>query len=171
MKAIRLIVVAVLVMFGYSASAQGLKIGYTNADYILSKLPEAKQIESDLKTHQEQLGSQLKSKQEEFERKYQYFMETQNTMTEVVRNDAQQELQTMQASIQKFAGEAEQSIKNKQLQLLSPIYEKIDSTIKVVAKEHGFSHVFNNGALLYASKENDISDLVLVKLGVDAEQQ
>lgn len=167
MKAYTLLLTTVLVLGSLSLQAQGLKIGYTNADYILSKMPEAKQIESELKTHQEQLGVQLKSKREEFERKYQSFLDSQATMTDVVRNDVQQELQTMQQSIQKFASEADRSLKNKQIQLLSPVYQKIDSIIQSVALEHGFSHVFSNETLLYATEENDISNLVLAKLGID----
>ena len=151
----------------FTLQAQALKIGYTNTDYILSKLPETKQIESDLKTHRNQLGAQLKSKQEEFERKYQSFVDGQATMTDVVKNDVQTELQSLQESIQKFAAEAEKSMQNKQVQLLAPVYEKIDGGIKEVAKEHGYSHVFSQGVLLFATEEFDISDLVLTKLGVE----
>jgi outer membrane protein len=171
MKANTLLLTILCLLGAASLQAQELKIGYTNADYILSQMPEAKQIESELKTHQEQLAAQLQSKQEEFQRKYDYFNKTAETMTEVVRNDAQRELQAMQANLQKFASEADQSIKNKQVQLLSPVYEKIDSTIKEVAAENGFSHVFSNGALLYASAENDISNLVLAKMGIPVDQQ
>lgn len=147
--------------------AQSLKIGYTNTDYILSKMPETKQIESELNTHMNQLGAQLKSKQEEFERKYQSFIDGQATMTDVVKSDVQSELQALQASIQKFAAEAEKSMQNKQIQLLAPVYEKIDGGIMEVAKEQGYSHVFSHGVLLFATRENDISDLVLAKLGID----
>jgi outer membrane protein len=156
-----------MVMGGVSIQAQTLRIGYTNTDYILSKLPETKQIESDLKTHRDQLGAQLRSKQEEFERKYKSFIDGQATMTDVVKNDVQTELQAMQESIQKFASEAEKSMQNKQIQLLAPVYEKIDGGIKEVAQEQGFSHVFSHGVLLFATKENDISNLVLAKLGVE----
>ncbi len=170
MKAYTILLTVALACSALTAGAQGLKIGYTNAEYILSRLPEAKQIESELKTHQDQLGAQLQSKQEELQRKLEYFQKTADTMTEVVRNDAQRELQTMQTNIQKFAAEADKSIKNKQLQLLSPVYEKIETNIKTVAEENGFSHVFTNSVLLYTSDENDISDLVLAKMGVAAEQ-
>jgi outer membrane protein len=162
-----LLTVTLMVMGSLGLQAQSLKIGYTNTDYILSKLPEAKQIESELKTHRDQLGAQLKSKQQEFERKYQSFIDGQATMTDVVKNDVQNELQSLQESIQKFATEAEKSMQNKQVQLLTPVYEKIDGGIKEVAKEKGFSHVFANGVLLYATQENDISNLVLAKLGVE----
>lgn len=167
MKSKYLILTLALTIAGiFAVQAQTLKIGYTNTDYILSKLPEAKQIESELKTHRNQLGAQLQSKQEEFERKYQSFVEGQATMTDVVKSDVQSELQAMQQSIQKFAAEAEKSMQNKQIQLLAPVYERIDGGIKEVAKEHGFSHVFSHGVLLYATVENDISDLVLAKLGI-----
>jgi len=162
-----LLTVTLMVMGSLGLQAQSLKIGYTNTDYILSKLPQAKQIESELKTHRDQLGAQLKSKQQEFERKYQSFIDGQATMTDVVKNDVQSELQSLQESIQKFATEAEKSMQNKQVQLLTPVYEKIDGGIKEVAKEKGFSHVFANGVLLYATQENDISNLVLAKLGVE----
>ncbi len=168
MKSKNLLLLLILIMGGtFALQAQTVKIGYTNTDYILSKLPEAKQIESELKTHRNQLGAQLKSKQDEFERKYQSFIDGQATMTDVVKSDVQTELQALQQSIQKFAAEAEKSMQNKQVQLLAPVYEKIDGGIKQVAQEHGFSHVFSQGVLLYATEENDISDLVLTKLGVN----
>ncbi len=161
------ILLFLMVMSAVTVQAQTLRIGYTNTDYILSKLPESKQIESELKTHRDQLGAQLKSKQAEFERKYQSFIDGQATMTDVLKNDVQTELQALQGSIQKFAQEAERSLQNKQIQLLAPVYEKIDGSIKDVAKEQGFSHVFAKGVLLYATEENDISDLVLANLGVE----
>lgn len=98
-------------------------------------------------------------------------MEGQETMNETVRNDKQAELQELQNSIQKFQQEAQQSLQAKQVELLKPAYEKIQKTIDEVAKENGFTHVFSNDAsgvpiLLFASEENDISNLVLAKIGV-----
>lgn len=164
---------SILCLAAISVNAQSapLKIGYTNVDYILSKLPEAKQIESELKTHEEQLGAQLQAKMKEFEGKYKTFMETQESLTPVIRNDKQNELQTLQTNIQKFQQEAEKSLQQKQVELLKPAYDKIQSSIDQVAKENGFTHIFSNDAggvpiLLYATEQDDISNLVLVNLGV-----
>ena len=49
-----LITLFTLFVFGFTANAQTLKIGYTNADYILSLLPEAKQLDSELKAYEQQ---------------------------------------------------------------------------------------------------------------------
>lgn len=170
-KLFSIIIICCLAVFSVEAQSTTLKIGYTNVDYILSQLPEAKQIESELKTHEEQLGIQLQSKMKDFEEKYKSFMETQETLTPVVRADKQTELQSLQTNIQKFQQEAEKSLQQKQVELLKPAYEKIQNSIDAVAKENGFTHIFSNDAggvpiLLYATEQDDISTLVLVKLGV-----
>ena len=168
MKGLLIGIFALFVM-GFVAQAQtdGLRIGYTNADFILSKMPQAKQIQSELKTHEEQLGAQLDARMKEFEAKYTAFTKEEATMIDAVKKNRQEELQTMQASIQKFQQEAQKSIQDKQLELLKPVYAKIDETIQAVAKENGYTYVFTNEALLFASEENDISELVLAKLGVN----
>ncbi len=174
MKSIKLfltISICTLVVLTTNAQSTELKIGYTNVDYILSQLPEAKQIESELKSHEEQLGAQLQSKMKEFEGKYKSFMENQETLTPVVRNDQQTDLQTLQTNIQKFQQDAEQSLQQKQVELLKPVYEKIQNAIDEVAKANEFTHIFSNDAggvpiLLYATEQDDISDLVLANLGI-----
>jgi outer membrane protein len=57
--------------------------------------------------------------------------------------------------------------------LLAPVLEKIDKTVKDVAKEAGYTYVFNTDAgpgttpiLLVAPDADNISDLVFKKLGV-----
>lgn len=176
------LVVALLVVFlsGFTVKAQQaqapLKIGFTNVDYILSQLPEAKQIESEYKAYEAQLQKQLQSKIQEFQQKVEKFQKEAATMAEAVRNDKQEELQNMQASIEKFQRDAEQSLQKKQLDLFQPAYDKIQKTIDVVSKEEGFTHVFSSDAggmpvLLYASEENNISDLVLKKMGVTPKEE
>jgi len=174
MKFIKLILtlsIFCLTLVSVNAQTVAQKIGYTNVDFILGKLPEAQQIESELKTHEEQLGAQLQSKMKEFEEKYKSFMETQESLAPVIRDDKQTELQTLQTNIQKFQQEAEKSLQQKQLELLQPAYEKIQNSIEVVAKENGYTHIFSKDAggmpiLLFATEQDDISNLVLANLGV-----
>ena len=67
----RWIFILAFLVAAVSAKAQdgGLKIGYTNAEYILSNMPEAKQIEADLKDYEQQLSTQLESKSKDFQAK------------------------------------------------------------------------------------------------------
>lgn len=149
------------------------KIGYTNVDYVLSQMPESKQVESQLKDYSTQLENQLKAKYAEFQTKGEAYQKGGATMTEVVRADKEKELQNLQQSIQEFQRSADASIQQKQQALLKPVLDKLQKTIDVVADENGYAYVFNSDAgygttpiLLHGPKDGDISDLVLKKMGI-----
>lgn len=154
------------VLFAVTATAQGLKVGYTNVDYILTQMPEAKQIEADLKAYETQLQNRLQAKIQEFQTKGQAFQSGYQTMTDIERADKQEELQNLQASIEKFQRDAQTSMQDKEIQLLQPAYDKIQKAIDDVAVENGFTHVFRSEALLYAKETDEISNLVLAKMGI-----
>jgi len=147
-----------------------LKIGYTSVEYVLSQMPESKQIESDLKAYSSQLEAQLKSKYADYQTKAEAYQKGASTMTEVVRADKEKELTGLQSSIQEFQRSADQSLQQKQQTLLKPALDKLQKTIDAVAEENGYTYVLNSdGAspvLLHGPKEGDISDLVLKKMGV-----
>ncbi|MFN3403375.1 MAG: OmpH family outer membrane protein [Cytophagaceae bacterium] len=152
------------------------KIGYTNLDYILSQLPEAKQIESELQAYEKQLQNQLQSKYGEYEKKLQDYEKSAKSgvMTDVVREDKEKELMNMQKSIREFEENAQSSLQKKQVSLLEPVLEKVQKAIDQVGEENGYSFILSTHAdyggsaiILYAkNKEDNISDLVLKKLGV-----
>jgi len=159
----------------WSAEAQvtGVKIGYTNAEFILSNMPEAKQIESQLKDHEAQLSKQLEAKSKDFQIKVDEYRRNMENMIPEVRADKEQELQTQQQSIQKFQQDAQVSLQRKQAELLQPVFDKIQLAIDAVAKANGYTHILNSGQpdaglniILYARDEDNISDLVLKQLGI-----
>jgi outer membrane protein len=165
-------IVTVLLLAGASAQAQ-MKVGYTNVDYVLSQLPDSKQIEADLKTYRSQLENSLKAKYQDFEAKAKDYQANGEKMSEVIRKDKEKELQNLQASIQEFEKNSEESLQKKQQTLLQPVLEKIQKAIKEVARDNGYTYVFNSDAgygttpiLLHAPEEDNVSDLVLKKMGV-----
>jgi outer membrane protein len=152
-------------------NAQNLKIGYTNAEYILSLLPEAKQIEAELRAYETQLQNQLQAKYKELQAKIADYQANETKFNDLIKADKQTEISNMQQSLQDFSSQAENSLMNKRNQLLQPAVEKIGTAIESVAKENGYAYIFSAGSpgfdvLLYAREEDDISNLVLKKLGV-----
>ena len=167
------LLVCILVLFEMETTyAQELKIGYTNAEYLLGLLPEAKQIEADLRAYETQLQNQLKAKYQEIQTKIGDYQANQSTFNELIKADKERELNALQESFQKFQTDAEQSLVNKRNQLLQPAVEKIGTAIQTVAEENGFSMILSAGSpgfdvLLYADQKHDVSELVLKKLGID----
>lgn len=172
MKAKILSVVVVLMACAVHVSAQeSLKIGYTNADYVLSLLPEAKQIDAELKAYEKQLQNQIQAKYNNLQEKMSDYQANAASWDDLIRTDKEEEIQNLQQSIQKFSTDAETSMNNKRNQLLKPVYEKIGTAIEQIAVENGYSHIFSAGApgfdvLLYAREQDDVSNLILKKLGI-----
>ncbi len=167
-----LMAIAVVFALATGATAQQ-KIGYTNIDYILVQLPEAKQIETELKATQSQYDNLLQQKSKDFEVKYKDYEANAKTLSDVLRADREKELQNLQSSIQEFQKNSQSSLQKKQDQLLQPVLEKIQKNINDVAKENGYAFILNSDAgrgtaaiLLVAPEDANISDLVLKKMGV-----
>ncbi len=170
------ILLATLALFfvaaNVNAQSELQKIGYTSTDYILSLLPAAKQIQQELADYNEQLTAQMKSKEQTLQEKYASYQQNAATMTDLIRKDAERELQSLDTSLQQFKLDAQNSFSAKQQTLLQPVLEEIRVAIQQVAEENNFTHILNSGSsgldvLLFAKEEYNVSDLVLAKLGVD----
>ncbi len=160
-------------MFVGTVNAQTTKIGYTNVDFILNNLPDAKEIETKLKTEKAQYDKLLQDKIAVFQPKVEDFQKNGAAMSPVIRADREKELQNAQTSIQEFQQNSETALQQKQQQLLAPVLLKIDNAVKEVAKEAGYTYVFNTDAgpgttpiLLVAPDGDNISNLIFKKLGV-----
>ena len=173
MKKIILSLFVIINISSFKSVSQDLKIGYTNVEYILTFLPETKQVQSEVSAYGTQLQNQLQSKITDFQSKADVFQKSAATMTDLIRADKQEELQNLQASIQKFQTEAQTSIAQREADLFKPLFEKISNAINVVSERENFTHVFSAGVpgvdvLLYAKPTDDISNLVLAEIGIHA---
>ncbi len=167
-----LALVAVFTCFAAQAQAQtGMKVGYANVDYILSQLPEAKQVESDLQAHNTQLQNQLQAKYQEYQQKGAAYQQGAANMIEAVRKEKEQELTDLGTRLQQFEKDAQASLQKKQTELMQPLFKKVGETINAVAAEKGYDFILSAGVggvdiVLFAKEEHDVSDTVLKKLGV-----
>lgn len=168
----KLVLLFVFSFAAFVSNAQApVKIGYADPDYILGQLPEAKQIDSELKSLQTQLKNQIDGKVAEFQKKLKDYQDNLNTMLAPVRENTERELQQLQQNLEKLQQDAQTSIQTKQNQLMQPVYQKIGKGIEDIAKENGYTLILSNqvgglDVVLYGDEKVDVSDLVLKKLGV-----
>lgn len=160
--------------FAQTTPATVVKIGYTNVDYVLSQMNESKQIEAELKTHSSQLEASLQAKYKEYEAKATAYQKGAATMTDVIKADKEKELMNLRSSIEEFQKNADASLQKKQQALLEPALDKLQKAIDAVASENGYTYIFNSDAgygstpiLLHGPPQDNVSELVLKKLGVD----
>lgn len=79
-----LILILALGLF-YTASAQETKIGFTNADYVLSLMPESKEVQSQVEAYEKQFSNSIQQKYQDFQAQVAEYQQNAPTMTEQVR--------------------------------------------------------------------------------------
>lgn len=169
MKNLQSLVCAVLLLISLESFAQNpVKIGYFDYNYVITQLPEAKAADADLKAYTEKLQKDLQAKEGELRAKYERYMKEGEKMPAPTREALEKEIQTGQQNLQEFQQKAEADVSKKQEALLRPINDKLEKTLKEVAKENGFTYVLRKEALLYEPEDAtlDVSALVLKKLGI-----
>lgn len=173
------LVIILLAGFGVvnntKAQSDNLKLGYTNVQFILSKMPEAQQIQSEFEAYQKQLQNRLQSKMQSFQQKVKDFQSGASTMTQQARQQRQQELQQERQNLQQEQQQAQQSLQEKRMELFEPVYNKIQENINKVAENEGYSHIFSTDAgqmpvLLYARESDNVTSEVLNQMGIEVEE-
>ena len=161
-----------LLCVGFSASAQEIKIGYTNVELIMDLMPEMEQIGADIQDYQTQLQTNIQTKGADFQRQVQSYQQAMNSMTPDARAIKEEELGKLQQEIQKYEQDAQISYQRKLQELLEPVQTKVINAINAVAAENNYTHIFAETAgqapiLLYTKEEDKFTELVLKKLGVE----
>ena len=163
-----------LVIFG-SISAQAQKVGYCEVDKIVQIMPEYITAKAKLQGEVKDIQSQAEEMQVEFNNKYKAYNDNvalpdgdKTKWSTAIVQVKEQELQQLQQRIQDFQQTAQQTIQKRQVELLQPISNKVDSVIDVVMAEKGISFVFKDLTTIEINKKKceDVSPFVKQKLGL-----
>jgi outer membrane protein len=121
-----------------------------------------------IQDYAKQLEDEMKAMYSEYEKKALDFQNTQATMSQSLQQTKMKELQDLEARIRTFEEQAQTELQSKQEELLRPIVDKAKAAIAEVAKENGYTYVFDSGmgVLLYSDESDNIMELVKKKIGI-----
>lgn len=153
---------------GFTAQGQTLKFGHISGDELIQALPEYDSAVVKLENYRQELVNALELLSVELNNKSDTYNKEEKNYTDMVKQVKQNELIDLNRRIQEFQTTAQENMQNKQIELIQPIYEKVESAIKSAAKENGFVYVFDTTTLRYfdETKSTDIAPLVRAKLGL-----
>ncbi|HEY0751533.1 MAG TPA: OmpH family outer membrane protein [Chitinophagaceae bacterium] len=167
MKKIRLFLVIAVIAFSFTtASAQ--KTGYISLDQVVSLMPEVRKIDSLLQKYQaDSLNPQFTYMLTEYNRKDSIANGKDSLKTPAtVRAQIRQELEGLAYQLQNWQSIVQNALQQKQNDFLEPIYVKAMNALNAVAKENGYSYVFNKESLLVAPPGDELLPLVAKKLNL-----
>jgi len=154
--------------------SQNLKFGHIDSQKVLESMPQRDSAQKVLEKEFKEMENILQEMQVEFNKKYQSYLEKQDSLSPIVKKAKEEELQQLQERVQNYQQTAQQDIQKRESALLKPIMDKAKSAIEEVGKENGFVYVFDTagGLLLYYSdKSTDIFPLVCKKLNIPVPAQ
>lgn len=166
----KILVLTVALMIGSNAIAQNLKFGHINTSELLVSMPEREAAQLELQEYAKKLENQLEIMQVEYNKKVQDYLQNQESLSPVIKQTKEKELQEIQTRIQEFQYSAQEELQQKETQLIQPILLKAETAIKEVAKERNLIYVFDvsSRVVLYFSDDSEnILSFVKTKLGIN----
>jgi outer membrane protein len=167
-KLFKVALVAVCMLsIGNFAKAQ-TKIGYINFQALISQMPEAKTVKSQIDIYQKTFIDQLTVMNNELQTKGQDFQKNSAAMTDAVRSAKQGELQDIQKRMQDYQNDAQQKVDAKTNELSKPLIDKARAAVTEVAKEKGYTYVLDSSqtTLIVSPEGDDMLAAVKLKLGL-----
>ena len=161
----KIIFLTLLTFLTINSIAQN-KLGHINAQQIMSQMPEFKAAQTTLQEFGSSLEGQLTSMTAEYQESVKQYQANESTYTDLVKQDKIAEITGLEQRIQAFQQNAQQSLQDKEIELLKPINTKLLDIINKVAEEGGYTYIFTSEIFLYAKESQDIGDLVKQKLGL-----
>ena len=139
--------------------------GYLSYQKILqshSRYVEAQKTLSQLRSEYEK---EMSRAEQYFSKQYEEYLEGQKSFTENILMKRQKELQQLMQQSMDFKKEAEQSLRNKETELLDPIRQQIEVAINALGTKRNLDYIINTDEKthLFINKEHgvDLTDAVL----------
>ncbi len=167
-KFLKIILAASFVVISSNLFAQTLKFGHINSSELIQAMPQTKQADSLLKVYGSSLDAQLKGMTAEYQNKLQNYQGKRDSLPDAIKQTKEKELEDLGNRIQEFQQTAQESIQKKKEEIYGPILKKAETAIKEIAKEKGYSYIFDTslGTVLYAQDSDNMMPVVKAKLGI-----
>ncbi|MEQ1552816.1 MAG: OmpH family outer membrane protein [Ferruginibacter sp.] len=149
----------------FTVSAQN-KFGYINANELMSVMPEAAKAQTAIKEFEASLQQTYQDLVVDFNNTDSAFNKDSAKLSPTMKEIKRKDLFTKYQTLQGFQQGSQEQMQAKQEELISPIREKALATIRTVAKENGYSYIFQEETLLVAPLGENILGLAKAKLGI-----
>ena len=142
------------------------KFGHVNFEEVLTLMPERTKAATKMDSLTKEAEKHLQEMMAEYEGVSKQAPAA--GASQLVIQDYQEKMNSLQQRIQRFQQEAQKSLEEEQAKLIEPIINKLKKAVEQVAKENAYTYVFDTsvGTLLYWEESDNILPMVKKKLGL-----
>lgn len=160
-----------LLLFAECVVAQTqLKIGHIDVNKTLTSMPEYDSAQIQLERDANEFSTMLDNLQVAYNKLVDDYNTNKNNYSDLVLESKESAIIQAEENITGFQQNASQQLQQKNIELLQPIYDKIQNAMDKVATEGEFTYILDisQGAVVFVSPNSqDIGQLVLSELGID----
>ena len=124
-------------------SIMAQKFGHVNSQEVLASMPEFIKARGEIEATQKQYENDLKSMQDEFQRKADEYDKTQSTMNATKQQETEQNLQVMYQKIQQTFQDNQQALNKMMQEKMQPLEMKLREAIQIVGKNGGYVYIMD----------------------------
>ena len=140
----------VMVLAGLTAYAQSgattMKFGFLSYDSVRQSMKEYAEMQQQVATMRSAYEAEMKRVEDDFNKKYEEFLDGQKNFPTTILQKRQSELQEMLDKNIAFKNEGLRILNEQEAQLMETLNQKVKSSVEQVGKNHGFGFILNTDA-------------------------
>jgi len=172
-KSALLILVTILSFCSLHLSAQ--KFGYVDTEYILSRVPEYKQAQSEIEALSLKWQEEIQNMYKDIEAQYSSLQAEEVLLTKEMKDERLTAIKKKEEEVKEYQKRVfgfEGLFFLKKKELIKPIQDKIFDAVEKVAKKNRLQFIFDKSGelvMIYTDPIHDYTDFVLEELGLGDE--
>lgn len=168
MKKTCIVIAIALMSLGTAFAQKTVKLGHIDSNELLKIMPGRDSAQTILQNEMMELENELNNMKMELQQMYNDYVAKESQMSDLIKQTKQKDLQDKGTRLEEFREMAQQRLQEREKALLTPIIDKAKQAIRDVAKENGYTYIFDSavGVTLYEGGD-DILPLVKKKLGLN----
>ena len=138
------LILFLLLLATMPAMAQGeLKFGYLSYNVVMQAMPEYAAMQSSMAELREKYEAEQKRVEDDFNKKYEEFLDGQKSFPKTILQKRQSELQEMLDKNVAFKKESQQLLNNAEATMFDSLKSAITTTLVMLGQERGYAFILN----------------------------
>ncbi len=166
----KVLVALIVLAFPVALLAQN-KIAYVDTEYILGKIPNYKNAQSQVEKIATQYQKEVEDGYKKLDEQYKSYQAEKALLNESMKKKREDDIIKRERELkdlqQKYFGPSGE-VSKKREELIKPIQDQVSEAIKTFATDGGYTMIFDvagNPSIVYTNTRSDMSDKILEKLG------
>ena len=164
MKKILLFIILFSTTFAAHAQERQFKFGFISCEAAIKAMPEYTTIQKNLADLRNKYDAETKRSENEFNKKYEEFLDGQRDFAPTILQKRQAELQNMMEKNVAFKNESRRLLLQAEKDAYAPLRAKLAAALQTIGRERGYAFILNtdNNAVPFVdlSQGEDVTALV-----------